>query len=342
MKFDYVIGNPPYQDEVVGDQKTFTPPVYHKFLDAAYAIGDRVMMVHPGRFLFNAGATPREWNERMLADEHLKVIHYEADGNKIFPGTDIKGGVVVTYHDMTQSFGAISLFIPFEALSSVLNKVVAYGNASFGDIVFTRTAYRLTDVLHNEHPDAKNLLSEGHMYDMSTNILTSLPDIFFDEKPDDGYEYIGIFGLLDTQRVMKYVRRDYVNDVQNLEKYKVFIPKSNGSGALGEVLSTPLVGLPLVGHTESFMSIGCFDTEDEAQACLKYVKTKFARAMLGILKVTQDNPPEKWKYVPMQDFTFGSDIDWSQDVAGIDQQLYKKYGLDDDEIAFIEEKVRAM
>lgn len=75
---------------------------------------------------------------------------------------------------------------------------------------------------------------------------------------------------------------------------------------------------------------------------MKYIKSKFARALLGILKITQDNPPEKWKYVPLQDFTSDSDINWSQSVADIDRQLYAKYGLDDEEIEFIESHVKEM
>ena len=90
------------------------------------------------------------------------------------------------------------------------------------------------------------------------------------------------------------------------------------------------------------MTIGAFDTRTEAEACLKYVKTKFARTMLGILKATQDNKKETWRFVPLQDFTAASDIDWTLSVAEIDQQLYRKYGLEAEEIAFIEEKVRAM
>lgn len=122
----------------------------------------------------------------------------------------------------------------------------------------------------------------------------------------------------------------------------MIIPKSNGSGAIGEVLSTPIIGTPIIGYTDTFISIGAFDTRAEAEACLKYVKTKFARTMLGILKATQDNPKETWRLVPLQDFTDRSDIDWSQSVADIDRQLYRKYGLEEKEIAFIEEKVRAM
>lgn len=97
-----------------------------------------------------------------------------------------------------------------------------------------------------------------------------------------------------------------------------------------------------MGFTETFISIGETDSKSEAEATLKYVKTKFARVMLGILKVTQNNAKPTWKYVPIQDFTKNSDIDWSKSIAEIDQQLYKKYGLSDEEIAFIEEKVQEM
>ena len=125
------------------------------------------------------------------------------------------------------------------------------------------------------------------------------------------------------------------------------LPGSNGSGAIGEVLSTPLVGEPLVGeplvgHTQTFISFGAFDNREEAENLLKYIKTKFARTMLGTLKITQSNKKDTWRNVPLQNFTNNSDIDWSQSIAQIDQQLYKKYGLDEREIKFIEEKVRAM
>ena len=94
MKFDFAIGNPPYQGEPTGDQKRFAPPVYHLFLDEAYKIADKVEMIHPARFLFNAGSTPKAWNEKMLADEHLKVLHYEQDSSKMFSNTAITGGGV--------------------------------------------------------------------------------------------------------------------------------------------------------------------------------------------------------------------------------------------------------
>lgn len=142
-----------------------------------------------------------------------------------------------------------------------------------------------------------------------------------------------------NKRIFKYINRKYIdeNESKNFLKYKILVPKSNGSGALGEVLSTPLIG-----YTQSFIGFGAFDTRAESENLLKYIKTKFCRALLGILKITQDNPPEKWRLVPMQDFTHNSDINWTASIKDIDKQLYKKYNLSKDEIKFIETRVQAM
>lgn len=279
----------------------------------------------------------------MLEDEHLKVLLYEPDCSKIFPGQDIKGGVAVTIRNSATEYGAIGIFTAFPALNSLLKKVVDQdGFSSFAKIVYSRTIYRLTDKLHADYPDALSHLSKGHPYDMSTNIFERLPFVFFEERPDDGNIYIQLLGRENNERVLKFIRADYVNRPTNLDAWKVIVPAANGSGALGEVLSTPLIGQPLIGHTESFISIGSFSDRNTADACMKYIKSKFARCMLGVLKATQHNPPEKWQYVPLQDFTSSSDIDWSQSVADIDQQLYAKYGLDEDEIDFIESHVKEM
>jgi hypothetical protein len=130
-------------------------------------------------------------------------------------------------------------------------------------------------------------------------------------------------------------------------RYKVLLPKSNGSGALGEVVPTPLIGEPVIGkvgtgYTQSFISIGAFTAIIEAESCLKYIKTKFVRSMLGVLKVTQDNNKDVWKFVPIQDFSKKSKIDWTKSIFEIDQQLYAKYKLNQDEIDFIEKMIKPM
>lgn len=343
MKFDFVIGNPPYQDETLGDNVTFAPPVYHLFMDAAQSIGNAVELITPARFLFNAGSTPKQWNKKMLNNEHFKICYYEQKSDNVFVNTDIKGGVCISYYDKNKNFGAIETFTAFPELNEILKKVHNRKDFdSFSKIVITRTAYRLTDKMHQDNPDAKNKLSKGHLYDMSSNIFDLLPNIFFDEKPNDGNEYIQIFGRQNNVRVYKYIKKMYVNDAKDLYKWKVFVPSANGCGALGEILSTPVIGQPVIGRTESFIGIGEFDTKKESEHCLKYIKSKFARCLLGVLKVTQATTPEKWKYVPLQDFTENSDIDWTKSVAEIDKQLYAKYGLTEEEIFFIETNVKEM
>ena len=205
-------------------------------------------------------------------------------------------------------------------------------------MVYAPESYKFSKNIYDVLPNVKELLSKGHEYDLTTNIFEKLDNIvFFENEPNDEYDYIQIYGRLKNNRVYRFIRKDFVNGHENLEKWKVFLPKSNGSGAIGEVLSTPLCG-----HNQSFISFGAFETQVEANACLNYIKTKFARACLGILKITQDNKKAVWKYVPLQDFTSNSDIDWSVSVTEIDQQLYKKYGLSAEEIEFIETHVKEM
>ncbi|MCD7727073.1 MAG: Eco57I restriction-modification methylase domain-containing protein [Ruminococcus sp.] len=339
MKFDFIIGNPPYQDDTVGEQKSFAAPIYDKFLDGAYTVADVVEMIHPARFLFNAGGTQKAWNRKMLDDPHLKVLWYEADSSKVFSNTDIKGGIAITYRNANQDFGAIDTFTAFPELNSIRQKVWSCAEASFSDIVSNRGQYRFSDLAYKEQPQEMEKVTDPRI---SAPVFERMPKLFTDEKPDDGFEYIRIFGNMGKNRVYKWFRKDYLKEIDSLYKYKVFIPKANGSGAIGEVLSTPLVGEPLVGSTETFLSIGNFETFDEANSCLRYIKTKFARVMLGILKITQDNAKPVWKYVPLQDFTKNSDIDWSKSVHEIDLQLYRKYGLDEKEIEFIETHVKEM
>ena len=332
--FDFVIGNPPYQ-EMTDSDSTRMPPIYHLFMDLAYEVSDKTLLITPARFLFDAGYTPSEWNKKMLADEHFKVMKYEVDSSKIFPNTDIKGGIAVHYHDNEKVIGPIGIFTAFSELNSILLKVKSVGLSPLSDIVSPALSYKLSPLMLKENPNSLDRLR--------TSCFTALSEIFYETPPQDGHEYIQLFGLLNNKRTYRYVRRDYLIDSSNkLDSYKVFVPKSNGSGALGEVLSTPLIGQPLIGHTQSFISIGKFDTESEAKACYKYICTKFCRALLGILKATQDNPPEKWKYVPVQDFTSSSDIDWSKSISDIDRQLYTKYKLSSDEIEFIESHVQEM
>lgn len=335
MKFDAIVGNPPYQIMATGDANG-SDPIYHLFIDAACKLGEKVSFIHPARFLFNAGKTPKDWNEKMLNDEHYKVVQYWANSGDVFPTVDIKGGVAVTYWDKNKTFEKIGTFTSYPELNGIKKKAAPTEEInSLMSIMYNQTNFDL-DVLLKEHPDyIKGIGSEGKDRRLEKNIFDKIP-LFTEEKTNE--EDIKILGVIKNKRSYRFIPRKYLDiSHENLMKYKVLVPRSNGSGAIGEVLSTPILG-----YTRTFLGIGAFDSKEEAENALKYVRTKFARTMLGILKITQDNPIETWRLVPLQDFTTKSDIDWSQSIPEIDKQLYKKYNLSPEEIAFIESKVREM
>lgn len=332
-KFFAVIGNPPYQETTESDS-TRMPPIYNYFMDESYKIAEKIELITPARFLFNAGYTPKEWNEKMLNDEHLKVQLYEADCTKIFPNTEIKGGIAITYRDAEKIIGPIGIFTKFKELNTILEKVKTCD--SFLDtIIYSPLSYQLSDVMKKEHPE---LISR-----LRTSAFSTLSSIFFENVPKDKYEYVGMDGLESGKRKRKFIRKDYIKDSSGtLKKWKLLVSKANGSGVFGETLSKSIVSEPENGYTQTFIAIGAFNTKKEAEHVGQYIKTKFVRALLGVLKITQDNPGPKWKYVPLQDFTSKSDIDWTKSVHEIDLQLYKKYGLSKEEKDFIETHVKEM
>ena len=338
-----VIGNPPYQ-EATENKRDRPNPLYHRAMDVSYAIANKAVLITPGRFLFNAGQTPKDWNAKMLADNHLSVVMYEQQSKKVFPGDiDIKGGVTITYRDNSTSFGSIGTFSPFAELRSILKKVTGSGSdvQFIDDIVSSQGVFRFSPTLYKEHPEAIDGVGAGTGNKIVSREFETLPQIFCKEKPQ-GNDYIRMVGRLDNERVTRYVKRSYIEATEYLDSYKVLVPEANGTGALGEVLSTPMIGTPMMGFTDTFIAIGPFRTRTEADNCMKYVKTKFARAMLGILKITQHNTKSTWRYVPSQNFTLASDIVWERTISEIDAQLYAKYGITEPEQKFIESLIKPM
>lgn len=340
MKFDVVIGNPPYQEES-NTQSTRDNPVYNNFMDLSFSLAQLVTLITPGRFLFNAGQTPKAWNKKMLSSNHLKVVMYQPDSDKIFPRTSITGGVAITLFDKQQTFQPINTFIPFPELRSIVSKVKTDGFKTLENIINVQSKFNL-DALYKDYPNTRKI--NGTDKRIRAYALKRL-NIFETSPNDDSYR---ILGLVDKKRAYKYISRRYIEHVDWLDKYKVFVPESNGaSGTLtytdsARMISRPAIGYPGDGCTQTFMCFGPVDSKKEAENLEKYILSKFVRVLLGSLKVTQRNNAQTWENVPLEDFTSNSDIDWTKSIAEIDQQLYKKYNLSQDEINFIETKVQAM
>ena len=337
MKFDAVVGNPPYQDI---NENTSDTPIYNLFMDISFQISDRVTFITPGRFLFNAGKTPKDWNKKILNDEHFKVVWYENKSTEVFPNVDIKGGVAVTLRDTNQFFGKIGSFSPYKELTSISKKVSNSDNfVPITEIIHLQNKFNL-EILYNSYPKFKYIIGSGGKEKRLTSPIFSQLDVFSENPMNE--DDIRIFGLIENKRVFKWIKKEYLLPHSNTNKFKVLVTKANGTGQLGETLSTPVVMGPNTGFTFSFISFGSFENKMEAEAVLKYIKTKFSRTLLGVLKVTQDNLPSTWAKIPLQDFTSNSDINWNMSIAEIDEQLFLKYGLKNTEIEFIHSKIKPM
>ena len=327
MKFDFVIGNPPYQEM---SKNKMTRSIYPDFVRSSQAIGQIVSLVMPARWMSGENGPYRETQhfiDEMLKGDHLQSFHLYPNSSDLFPNVDIKGGVCFfvwnrayscdrvnytitengAYKKVLTSFRiAENVIIRFPELISILEKTKAISTIYLNTWVSSRNPFGFISDLFTKNKEGVSRISE-------------------EKQQDDDYL---VHGLLKNKRVIRYIPNSALKkNIHIAHSYKVFLPRANGSGVFGEVFSTPMIGTPMMICTETFLQIGVFDNCTEAENLLKYVKTKYFRTMVGIKKTAVFNYKECFTFVPLQDFTAASDIDWSRSVAEIDRQLYAKYGL---------------
>lgn len=340
VKFGAVVGNPPYQSMDNGEGKG-SSPIYDKFLDLSHCLAPHVVMIHPARFLFHNGKTSKAWNLKLLNSPHFRIEKYWSDANEVFEGPMIKGGVAVSVWDSTREKPPIKIFVPQAEMRTILKKVNPFLNQTFSELVYPRDLYKLTEVVYQDYPELKDRQSKGHKYDLGSNVFIKLPEIFISQDPKDS-NYSRVFGRTKMKRQIYWIPKKYITKPDNFNSFRVIIPKTNGSGSFGEELSSPFIAFPGDAHTLTFLSIGSFPTLYQAQAALKYMKSRFARALLSTLKSTQDNPRGVWANIPLLDYSEQSDIDWNKSVESIDKQLFDKFELTKDEVVFLIDSVRPM
>lgn len=342
MKFDAVVGNPPYQLSDGGAQASATP-IYNLFVEIAKKLSDKyVSLIMPSRWM-TGGKGLDSFRREMIRDEHILKLFDHFNAADCFSNVDIKGGICYFLRDknITGLCEVVSytkdgifisirklceegdeIFIRENRLISIKRKVQSLTKESFESIVSAMKPYGLRgDVFKN--PQKYNLPP------MSNEFI------------EDG---LTIWGLDATQkRAKKYVQRDYpIPKQEYIGGYKLFVSRNQGTGVLGEEFSAPIFASPNECCTETFVVIGLFTDKQEMMNCWKYICTKFFRAMVGIRKNDQGAGRAIYKFVPLQNFTDKSDIDWSKSISEIDQQLYKKYNLTNEEISFIESMIKPM
>ena len=329
MNFDVIIGNPPYQLNVGVEKENYAIPIYHRFVEQAKKLNPRYLtMIIPARW-YAGGRGLDEFRNTMLTDNRLRIIHDYPDAADCFPGVQIKAGVCyflwdrdnrgncsVTTHLNNEIDGPLErpllendtkTFIRYNKSISILHKVYKHEIDNFSSLVSPQTPFGLVTSFKGNskrinHNDLKLYISGN-------------------EK-----EYKG---------GVAYVPMDMITKGKNMIPWhKVYIGKA-GSGSDSfphSILSVPFYGEPYSVCNQTYLVIGPFENKVICENTISYIKTRFFRFMVLLKKNSQDAMREVYSFVPLQDFS----KPWT------DEELYKKYNLTEDEIAFIESMIRPM
>ena len=337
MRFNAIVGNPPYQVIDGGGTGSSAQAVYNKFVDVARLIKpDYISMIMPSRWM-TGGKGLDDFRLSMIKDKRIRKLHDYLDAKICFPTVAIEGGVCYFLWNRDEE-GLCEFVSHSKDAALTVERFLDDGDSNV--IIREIGALPIVDKIYYDKGSFSALVSVRNLFKIDSGALeTSLVN--------NGYK---VFGRYDSKRSYKYLRAYSVDDERIrlfVDKWKVFISKADGAaGQLGNPVPARIIGKAEIGGpnilcTETFLAIGPFDTEAMAKNVVKYMETKFFRFLVGARKLknmTQDT----YSFVPLQDFTDKSDIDWSESVENIDKQLYKKYGLTEEEIAFIEKMIKPM
>lgn len=331
MKFDVIIGNPPYQLNDGGGTGSSAMPIYHKFIQQAKKLNPTYLsMIIPSRW-FSGGRGLDEFRDEMLNDNRIKILHDFVDASDCFPGVEIKGGVcyflwekdyhgecTVHSHDgnnISKSKRRLlekgaDTFIRQNQAISILNKIQQHKEISFAEIISANDPFGFDVREKNSYKRVKPIF-------LNTAFENSIKFYYY------GWQKNGV-GHIDKSVIQK--------NTEWIEKYKILIPKAWGVGNLTKDWLNPFIVEPNSCCTETYLVIGPFDDNETVDNVVNYTQTKFFHFLVSLIKLTQNAMKKVYSFVPMQDFT----QPWT------DEKLYAKYGLTKAEIAFIESMIRPM
>ncbi|MCQ2077551.1 MAG: Eco57I restriction-modification methylase domain-containing protein [Bacteroidaceae bacterium] len=318
MKFDVIIGNPPYQIEDGGSKASATP-IYNLFVEQAKKLNPRFLsMIIPARW-YAGGKGLDSFRDNMLSDKHiLKMVDF-FDAEECFPGIDISGGVCYFLWSRDQKDDCEVVNVRKNEKSVMKRALLEGENSSF---IRFNNAISILNKSRDNSLSFSNIVSARKPFGIDTK-----PNIF--EKNQSGRTFIYAYpnsGYVSTNII------SYNRDI--IDKYKVMI--SYAYGERGDfpyfVIGKPFIAAPNSCCSETYLVVGNFDTQETCENCISYMKTKFFRFLVLLSKNTQHATSKVYQFVPLQDFSHP----WT------DEMLYEKYGLDEKEIAFIESMIRPM
>ena len=340
MKFNAIVGNPPYQ-EMDGGGGSSSKPVYDKFVEIGKLIKPNYLsMIMPSRWM-TGGKGLDKFRDTMLNDTHIRIIHDYIEAGQCFSNVQIEGGVCYFLWNRTEN--GKCLFYTHNKIGEI-NKSERFLKENESDVV----------IRDNISVNVIKKLNKLNFKPVSDLVFprnpfgfdSSLDNFISDSENDCHYK---IFGRFDNVRAIKYLKEEFeIHKNRELaNQWKVFVSKADGAaGQIGNPIPAKIIGKAVVGDnytvcTETFLAIGPFENEEICANVIKYFTSKFFRFLVGIRK-TKNMTRDTYKFVPLQDFTEKSDIDWSKPIPEIDKQLYTKYGLTQEEVGFIESMIKPM
>ena len=343
MKFNAVVGNPPYQ-KMGGSGGTNDAPIFQHFCNAAFDLdAESVSMIIPAKW-FAAG---REnllagFRKRMLSESHLNVLKVFPNSREVFPNVEIKGGVC--YFLQTKGYGgACNYAIKDGAVTHEQKMALDSFDILIRDPRLAAIVKKVVDAAKkNKESFADTIISSDTPFGIPTNPRTSKKTPFPVSDECKGKFDTKLYLWDKGKRQVAYVRKaDVHKNAADIDSPKVFIPGAGGSGNDPNVLGQPIVAEAGSVCSQTFL-YAKFGTKKQSENFAAYLKTRFVRALVSAVKITQHAQSPVYRFVPLQDFTSKSDIDWSKGVGEIDRQLYAKYKLTTEEVGFIESMIKPM
>ncbi len=344
MNFNVIVGNPPYQQSDSGANQNSASPIYNKFVDVALKLKpDYISMIIPTRW-YAGGKDLDSFRDQMLNNINISELHDFLKPDVIFPNINLRGGICYFLIDkMHNNLKKLTKVYTYnESLKPTLH--IRSLKTEGSDILIRHSiAVEILDKikLSKDFVSFESHVSARKPFGLDANIIKN-PNIF--RNTSKGLkDPIICYGKGKKEGYIK--KGEITKNLHLIDKFKVFTPRANNIGTeLNDDNLNTFIGMPKTICTESYIVIGgdLNLNETTAKNICTYLTTKFARFQHSVGKASQDATSKTYKFIPLQNFTSKSDINWKNPISEIDKQLYKKYKLTNDQIRFIDTMIKSM